>query len=605
MKILWVSDSPTLPTGYGNITRNVCAGLADRGHLVSILGRGHQQGPIPWQNCVLYPGDYNTNADELLDYLRPLQPDVLITLGDVCRWSQYLIDSSPVNFMQSAGIPWVLYSPIDADMGKNGLPPSWVRILKSVDLPVAMSRYGRDVIQANGVIPAYIPFGVDTKVFQPPDDKELAKHVLGYEGNFVVLSDTRNTVCKMVPRILEIFRRFAADKDDVILHLHCNPDDPATRSPEYNYNLRSDIAFLNLTDKVSLTKDLSGSTELPIAQIVQMYQSADVHLLASSGETRGLSTLQATATGVVPLAAGYSANRELVLGHEEAINIHHLLPDEFGLHRTLIDIDDAVRKLEMLYQDRQLLSSKAQKSREFALSYDWEGIVSQWEELLQNEVQHRRTSQHSSARASGIPLDPHGEERSSNIAHTEHNARELEAELHQDTHPERTLTIPVTLPLARSKQRLTGYVYVASQHDVPSVLILRRIFPGLQFWSTIPLDFGFSVSNGELLQAKVVSAKSNQYRPNLALSTLACDMGSFDPVLPIEAAKLGVPCIGSAQQREQAKLWPELSLAKPDPLVVAELGRQMLTDQGIATDLCSRARQRLAGALVGSGLQVH
>ena len=34
---------------------------ADHGHLVSILGWGIQ-GPAPWQNCVLYPGNFDANA---------------------------------------------------------------------------------------------------------------------------------------------------------------------------------------------------------------------------------------------------------------------------------------------------------------------------------------------------------------------------------------------------------------------------------------------------------------------------------------------------------------------------------------------------------------
>ena len=198
---------------------------------------------------------------QLLDYLRPLRPDVLITLGDVWWWSQYLTNSSIANFLHTASIPWILYYPIDADMGENRLPPSWVRILKTVDLPIAMSRYGRDVTQANGVEPAYIPLGVDTKVFQPPANKQAAKQVFGYEDKFVILSDARNQPRKMLPRTLEIFRRFAADKDDVVLHLHCDPDDPFARSPEYCYDLRSDIAFLNLTEKVCLTKDLSSSQD--------------------------------------------------------------------------------------------------------------------------------------------------------------------------------------------------------------------------------------------------------------------------------------------------------------------------------------------------------
>src|SRR5439155_3285363 len=124
-----------------------------------------------------------------------------------------------------------------------------------VDLPIAMSRYACDVTQANGVEPIYIPLGVDTKVFQLPIDKGLAKQALGYEGKFVILSDARNQQRKLLPRTLEIFRRFAADKDDVILHLHCDPHDPFAHSHEYSYDLQSDLAFLNLTEKAYLTQE--------------------------------------------------------------------------------------------------------------------------------------------------------------------------------------------------------------------------------------------------------------------------------------------------------------------------------------------------------------
>jgi hypothetical protein len=223
-----------------------------------------------------------------------------------------------------------------------------------------------------------------------------------------------------------------------------------------------------------------------------------------------------------------------------------------------------VSRLERLYQDRQLLSYKAQSAREFALSYDWEHIVPQWEELLLREVARKRTSLRSSIQ------------------------------------PERTLRIPVTLPLVKSKQRIPGYVYVASQCDVPSVLALQRIFPCLKVWSTTSLNSGLNIPDDKPLQVKVVEANGPEYRPHLALSTLAIDMDSCDPRLPIEAAKLGVPCIGLVQQKEQTRLWPDLTLEKPDPLMAAELGRQMLTDQGVASNLCMAARQRLVGALASS-----
>src|SRR5205085_5733765 len=97
----------------------------------------------------------------------------------------------------------------------------------------------------------------------------------------VIFSDARNHPRKQLPRLLEIFRRFAADKDDVLLHLHCDPDDPAAYSPQYCYDLRSEIAELGLSSKVRLTPGMSMFKGLLVADLVQLYQAADVHLQAS------------------------------------------------------------------------------------------------------------------------------------------------------------------------------------------------------------------------------------------------------------------------------------------------------------------------------------
>ncbi len=500
MKILWVSDTPTVATGFANVTRYVCSGLADHGHDVFILcGKLPSGQPTSWRNCTLYPigsssddrafgshttfNDGEANALKLKN-LRQLQPDLVIMLGDIWYFPNYY--PTVFDFIHSDKVLFAQYYPINGDMGEKRLLPSWVRLLQAVDLPIAMSRYGQQVSQANGIEPAYIPHGVDTKLFQPPVNKDLAKQAFGYEGKFVILSDARNQPHKMLPRTLEIFRRFAADKDDVVLHLHCDPNDPLAHTPHYHYDLQSDIAFLNLTDKVCLTKNMSILNGLPLEQLVQLYQAADVHLLASLGEGFGLPTLQAAAAGVVSLASDYSASQELVTGHGEAIRVHHFLPDEFGVRCAFIDIEDAVSKLESLYHDRQLLASKAQQSREFALAYDWEYILPQWDELLRREVTRRRMNQ----RLSSIPGTPREDDGVSDLASGERTASKVMEEVFQEARPEHILRIPVTLPLAKSKQRLPGYVYAASQCDVPSVLALWRIFPGLKVWSTVQLDFG-------------------------------------------------------------------------------------------------------------------
>jgi hypothetical protein len=452
---------------------------------------------------------------------------------------------------------------------------------------------------------------VDTKVFHPPANKCLAKQAFGYEGQFVILSDVRNNPRKLLPRTLDIFRRFAADKDDVLLHLHCDPDDSVARTPYYFYDVRSDIAFLNLTSKVRLTPGMSLSTGgLPITQLAQIYQAADVHLLASWGEGFGIPTLQAAASGVVPLASDYTASRELVLGHGEAIGVRHFLSDEFGHRHALIDIDDAIKKLERLYRERELLAAKAQRARCFAEAYDYERLIPQWHELLEREVPRRRAELRSQTEVTVSRLRPSAATLarvfSQAIASCAQKRRGSEAERAVDEFAESFQrppdpyrpSIPVNLPLSdpqQAKARIRGCVYAASARDVPIVQALAAIFPDVKVWSTVPLALGLHAKDGKPLRAKVVQANGPAYRAELAVSTLALDTASYDPLLAVQAAQFGVPCLGSTQALPQIWLWPELSLADPEAQAAAELGRWMLTDQGSAADLCRRAYERLTG----------
>lgn len=617
MKILWMSDSPTSPSGFGTVTRFVCDGLAARGHQVSILGWQAHGSPTPWRNCVLYPVRLDSfGSDVLLNYLQKLRPDVLVTLADVW-WLTYIANPLIANFMRTAAIPWALYYPIDGDMGDARLPPSWVRVLETVNLPIAMSRYGRDVSQANGITPAYIPHGVDTTVYCPPGDKNAAKRVMGYEGKFVILSDARNQPRKLIPRTLDIFRRFADGKNDVRLHLHCDPNDPAARSPEYHYDLRADITCLGLTDKVSVTKGMSIDAGLTLDQLAATYQAADVHLLASWGEGFGLPTLQAASVGLVPMASDYTASRELVRGHGEPVRVRHLLSDQFGLRRALIDVDDAVGRLERLYRDPAMLAAKSQAARRFAEPYDWSRVVPQWDELLRSEVPRLRTRVRQPTVASRLTLSPRSTEGPAalviavrgifptlpesvqvSVNVVQSRAGELMTGVLRDASTfEHTLRIPVTLPpndVRVAKSRVPGCVFLASERDAPVARRLAQIFPGLNAWSTVPFEIGAGRVAGRPVQVKVVPAGGQACRQHLAASTLALDLGGVDPHLPALAAAWKVPCLGLRAHGDQSFLWPDLSLDGSDPEAAVRLGRWMLTDQGDAAGLCALATERLA-----------
>ena len=611
-----MSDSPTAPSGYGNATRFVCAGLAKLGYDVSIIGWQTSGRPRRWRNCTLYPNGRNLfGADVLLDYLRHVRPDVLVTQAEYWKLT-YIANPVIARFMREAHIPWALYYPVDCDMGDGRLPSGWVRLLQTVDLPITVSHYDRDVTHANGVTVAYIPYSVDTKVFRPPDDKSAAKSAMGYDGRFVLLSDARNQLRKLWPRTLEIFRLFAADKDDVLLHLHCDPNDPSARTGEYHYNLQSDIRFLGLADKVRFTTGMTARRGVTLARLAACYQAADVHLLASYGEGFGLPTLQAAAAGVVPMASDYTASRELVLGHGEAIRVRHFVRDQLGFRCALIDIDNAVGKLERLYRDRELLKSKSQAARRFAESYDWKHIVLRWHELLQREVPHLRTTiNRGKSPAPRTIIRPRADQATSALPRAGRRActklpegmqamiNKLEsigghvsaAILRDMSNTEGAFTIPVALPPtdpALVGRRVIGRVYLASACDIPVFRKLHLIFPALSPWSTVALDLSSCMTSGRAFLSAQVPANSSGYQNYLATSTLALDLGGAQPTLPALAAEVGVPCIGLDNHGEQVWLWPDLCMDNPDAILATKLGRWMLTDHGDAAAVCALAWKR-------------
>ena len=187
-----MSDSPTAPSGYGNVTRFVCSELAESGYDVSLIGWQTHGRPRRWQGCRLYSaGKDPFGADVLLRYLRHIQPDVLVTQADSWRLS-FVANPVIPGFLTAARIPWVIYSPIDSDCGHGRLPPGLVRLLQQVDIPVTVSQYGAKVMRTNGLQPVVIPYGVDTALFRPARPKSLAKRAFGYEGRFVILTDARN-----------------------------------------------------------------------------------------------------------------------------------------------------------------------------------------------------------------------------------------------------------------------------------------------------------------------------------------------------------------------------------------------------------------------------
>ena len=598
MHVLWISDSPDTPSGFGNVTRFVCAGLARLGHRVSILGwQAHES--YEWQGCKVFPvGSDPLGSDAMFGLLVRHRPDAVIALGDVW-WLPFFNAPHVRRQMELTKTPWLLYFPIDGDTEQERLPASWIEVLREVDVPIAMSLYGQRVAQRCGIASEYIPHGVDLDIFSPPVDRAQAKARVDAAGKFLVLSDSRNQPRKLLPRLLDVFARFAAGRPDALLHLHTDPDDEFAASGYYSYDLRADIRHLGLESQVRFSPGftMKKGAGLPLTELAAYYQAADVHLLASSGEGFGLPTLQAAAAGAVPMASAYSASQELVEGHGAAIRVADWTENEFGIRRALIDIEDAAAKLARYYEDEALLQEASQRSRQFALGYGWEEVVKQWDRLLHVVSDARRglrtLPSFGAGRTANVTQQilPSVPGVSVTVKMVERELGKLEASIAADAREHGTdFRLPTVTPGYEAARlavpRRPGYIGV-SPLDVLLFRDLKNIFPVLCGWVPAwspPTEI--SIEGLEWMPMQT----TEDARYELAQSVLLLNVGGQIPEdLLADAARFGVLCIGTSDAPSQVKLWP--SLVAEDTEQALKLGRELLTDAARAARLSSSARQ--------------
>jgi glycosyltransferase involved in cell wall biosynthesis len=586
LRVLWISDSPTTPSGFATVTREVCRRLHERGHRIEILGWQNRGAVSWWEGIAVHPVRHDQfGADVLLGYLMRVRPDFVVSLADVW-WMSYMADPLIQSFLDTSGTRWVHYYPVDGADPAGRLPPGWAELLAVADVPVAMSRWGQAVSAASGVDARYVPHGVDLGVFRPADDKAAAKAELGCAGRFVVLSDARNQPRKMLPRTLDVLRVLAGDPhyDDVLFHLHCDPYDPAAESELYAYSVLHDLELLGLLDRVRFTAgfQMKAGGGVTMAELARLYQAADVHLLSSYGEGFGLPTLQAAAAGVVPVAVAASASRELVGTHGIAVPVESTMRDEFGMVRSLLDPVAAATGIACLHDDPTELADRSARSHKFALSYEWDTVTDDWERCLHQAPARRRVvrsrtyalvsgdaadpavpTQVRSALAPAMAGLPEGASVTVRVAERRHGEAAGRIRAAAFTEGDE-LSIPVRLPpvVAGARRAHVGWV-LAGPGSLAELAPLQTVFPGTRIAVTTP---GLDITTEQRLPLDELVVALPAY-------TLVADHGGDAcPGIDLACAVLGVPYHGSSPW------WPPVTgVDEPDDISAL---RRLLTDHG-------------------------
>ncbi|MHA1880417.1 MAG: glycosyltransferase family 4 protein [Candidatus Heimdallarchaeota archaeon] len=382
-KLFWVSDSPTIPTGYAQVTRNVLNTLAKIKMPVAAMGFQYmgrrmtrfELDDTPTQEYSLFPNGAGANpyeaAKNMVDiYVNMFHPEYLCFLCDMFMINWIL----EKNYKDTK---LMMYFPFDSETVYEKSD----EVLRKMDIRVAMSKFAKNLLQKEtGLDSYYIPHGVDTHLFRPlpKSVRSRLREENGFEDKFIVGSVARNQSRKVIPRLCQAFAKFAENKDDVILLLHTDPHD------HMGTNLFDMINRLKIKDKVKFTGMGSFLHGIEIQRVNAVYNMIDVHALSTTGEGFGLPIIESMAVGVPNICTDYTTARELIGKDGELVKVQTCITGQLNTARALVDIDDYVKKLDKLYYHPNLRKRYGKRGRERILkNYSWDVVLRKWIKLLE------------------------------------------------------------------------------------------------------------------------------------------------------------------------------------------------------------------------------
>lgn len=371
-KIIYMSDSPALTTGYGRVGKEICGALVAAGHSVEVIGWGHNGGKhdLPYNIIPCDTHAQNFGEDILAEYIVKNKPDILFTLGD--PWMTEFVPAME----ERRAVSWISYYPIDG----YPIPPAWHDWIRAADVSVVFSNFAKElVIKSTGRTPNLIYHGVDTKVFKPLNKLEI-KEDYDAQGKFIVGTVARNQPRKNLPALIKAFSIFSENKPDTVLYMH-------SQIKDVGWDLGELVRRFGLEDKAYTTDHFNAIQGVPDEKLAEIYNLFDIFVLPTMAEGFGLPILEAQACGVPVLVTDFSSCSELVVDRQELIKVKDTLILGRNIEQAVVDVDDIVRKLNIFYADWKRKNSKkltelSIKGIGFAKKLEWDLINKEFISLI-------------------------------------------------------------------------------------------------------------------------------------------------------------------------------------------------------------------------------
>ena len=299
MRLVWQSNSPTTNSGYGKMTALFVPRIAEL-HEVAAIASPYSFGgsPIEWNGIpILGIARDTSGSDVILRNHEYFHADCTVVLADPFSLRRCARELSQINLAS--------WFPVDCDPLGCG-DTEFLR--ESGAVPIAMSLFGKRILENEGAEPLLVPHGYDPDIYYPGDRHVYRDTLPGVTDDTLVigLAAMNRDVRKGFFEQFAAFARFHARHPDTFLAVHSTPG----ANPGFNLHGMADrlgiSAAVGFPDSYSY--DLGLISE---QQMATWYNGLDVLSLCSYGEGFGLPLIEAQACGIPVITTDASAMTEL------------------------------------------------------------------------------------------------------------------------------------------------------------------------------------------------------------------------------------------------------------------------------------------------------
>lgn len=384
LAVVWQSNAGFAKTGYGTQTAQVTRRMRDDGHAVAIAANyGVEGSGLDWEGIWTYPKG-----------LAPYSEDVLRAYA--LDWSNRHTGKTPAVFTLYDA--WVytknpslhqidrIYSWVPID--HQPCPPEVLEWCKRDNVtPIAMSRFGKAMLEAEGVECFYAPHAIE-RVFQPTPEIPTPhgpvnprEALMGTTDDaFVVMMNSANKghapVRKAFGEAFLAFSIFAQKHPDAVLYVHAEE-----RTGMGGIDLAALASACSIKpDQLRFVNQFAYRQGIPESTLAALYTSADVLLAPSRGEGFGIPVIEAQACGTRVIVSDWTAQPELVADDSWKVGGQPEWDPLQGAWFFAPNVAEIVNALEAAYQAPR---GASQTAMDFALNYDADVVFAEhWRPIL-------------------------------------------------------------------------------------------------------------------------------------------------------------------------------------------------------------------------------